>query len=154
MVETIEDLYARAVLNEETGCIEWQGTQTYGSVRFHGKKIGAHRLAFMLAYNVELTPEDFVCHICDNTRCINAEHLVLGDNSTNMLDAVEKGRHQYAKQDVRGEKNGSSKLTEEDVLQIRYLVAHGKTQRATAEQFHVHESLVNHIVHRRAWAWL
>ena len=141
-------------LTRRLDAAEWQGTETYGSLSLHGKKYGAHRLAYMIAHNVELGPRDFICHTCDNPKCINADHLFLGNNSINMLDAVAKGRNRYFKPDVRGEKNGSAKLTEEDVLEIRRLVANGRMQRETAYRFHVHESLVNHIVHRRAWRWL
>jgi hypothetical protein len=41
-VHTLEDLYARTELNEETGCLEWQGSTTrtkagYGHVQWNGK---------------------------------------------------------------------------------------------------------------------
>ena len=35
----------------------------------------------------------YVCHICDNPRCIRDEHHFLGTCGDNIRDAVKKGRH-------------------------------------------------------------
>jgi hypothetical protein len=54
--------------------------------------------------------------------------------------------------DSAGSKNGRSKLTEPDVLQIRALYeAGGITQRQLAERFGVTQGLIGHIVNRRKW---
>ena len=53
-----------------------------------------HRAEYCLANG--LTLEDIaglvVMHTCDNPRCINPEHLVLGTQRDNMLDMRNKGR--------------------------------------------------------------
>ncbi|UVX31200.1 HNH endonuclease [Klebsiella phage VLCpiA1b] len=70
----------------------------YGSARYPTLKVGGsvrmHRAEYCLANG--LTLEDIaglvVMHTCDNPRCINPEHLVLGTQRDNMLDMRNKGR--------------------------------------------------------------
>lgn len=76
-------------------CIEGKGATNnsgYCSVRVNGKKMGAHRHAYIKAYG-EIPKNLHVMHICDNRKCINPKHLKLGTRSDNMRDCVNKGRH-------------------------------------------------------------
>lgn len=78
-----------------TDCIEGKGAVNnsgYCSTRRDGKKIGAHRNAYIEAYGC--IPSGLqVMHVCDNRKCINPSHLKLGTASDNMRDCVSKGRH-------------------------------------------------------------
>lgn len=64
----------------------------YGRVHFNYKTYKAHRLAFMLCKGS--VPEGmYVCHSCDNPKCVNPDHLFLGSGRDNALDMLHKGRH-------------------------------------------------------------
>jgi len=56
---------------------------------------------------------------------------------------------------VRGEKNGNSKLTKEQVLEIRKLFAEKQfSQSQLARMFNISYRQINTIVNRKSWAWL
>ena len=77
------------------GCWEWTGGSRgngYGAMKVDGKVIDAHRLSFEIHYGKIGHSRIFVRHICDNRRCCNPNHLVVGTHSENMQDAFIRGR--------------------------------------------------------------
>ena len=113
--ETAEERFWDRVnkTSNQNGCWEWQGSKNefgYGVVSVKGVRYRAHRYAWLLKYG-EL-PSQMLLHSCDNTSCVNPEHLREGDYIENTKDRVERERT------VRGEKQHSAKLTESDVLEI------------------------------------
>ena len=76
----------------------WEPDKTPANTGYHrftdsdNRSRAAHRLAWEM-HNAEPIPDGMVVmHTCDNPRCINPEHLVLGTLSDNTRDAVAKGR--------------------------------------------------------------
>lgn len=80
----------------ESGCWEWQGSlneKGYGQLFLrNGKIILAHRYSFEIFIGDLMGL--FVCHRCDNPKCVNPFHLFRGTNTDNMRDAKAKGRLQ------------------------------------------------------------
>ena len=122
----------------------------YGRFRLGDKKFLAHRLAWQFTHGS--IPEGLcVCHHCDNPGCVNPHHLFLGTRTDNMQDAVRKGRiaHQT------GEAHGMSKLTENEVLEIRGLLAEGKRSgEDIGAKFGVSRQTVFKIKTGKVWGWL
>jgi DNA-binding transcriptional regulator YiaG len=84
-----------------------------------------------------------VCHLCDNRLCVNPEHLFLGTQRDNVADMIAKGRQ------ARGQRNGRSKLTAEDIERIR--TPSGVTCHALAAQFGVSHQHISHIRRGNGW---
>jgi hypothetical protein len=87
--------WSKATLNQLTGCYEWQFSKDrygYGRFQINGKNKVASRMAWELCFG-EITSEQCVCHTCDNPKCINPQHLFLGDAKINNRDRADKGRN-------------------------------------------------------------
>jgi len=83
----------------ESGCIEWNDRglrRGYGRFYFYGKSIPAHRASYIIWKGVD-PGKNLVCHSCDNRRCVNPDHLWLGNQSDNLKDMVSKKRHHEQK---------------------------------------------------------
>jgi hypothetical protein len=110
----------------------------YGCIRIDKKTVRAHRVAYELS--VGPIPEGALLrHTCDNPRCVNPHHLLLGDKRSNTQDAMERGQH------VLGERHYKAKLSNADVRAIRAKLAAGATGRSLARQFGVTESSISQI---------
>lgn len=81
-----------------------------------------------------------VMHNCDNSLCINPDHLTIGTRSQNLIDAYARQRRSHT-----GINSPRAILTEEEVLAIRKLYRGGiLNQSEMARQLGVSISTVNH----------
>ena len=130
------------------GCWEWTGALFkggYGCVVRNRKTQGAHRVSYKISVG-EIPEKMFVCHKCDNRKCINPEHLFLGTYRDNIDDMVKK------KRSLIGENNPSSKLTEKQVLEIRKRYIPRKMSiRKLAKEYGIVSNAINQIIKRTKW---
>lgn len=139
-----------------SGCWNWTGTTRQSSIHSRGEPYGAvtirnggdrktlcaHRLAY--AYHNDKDPEGSVVrHKCDNTLCINPDHLLTGTQSDNMSDCLERGRATGAK------------LTEQEVkFIISRLNQNSNEELARHIGYKVQAQTIREIRSGRAWKHL
>ena len=146
---TIYDFTGKYDVNDN-GCWVWNGAinsegYPYGKLTLNNKTWFAHRVSYMQSYG-EIKPKINVCHKCDNPKCINPEHLFLGTQKDNILDAVKKGRHKHCV--FYGQEHPMAKLTKEDVEVIRL---DNRLLREIAEEYNISISQTHRIKHNQSW---
>lgn len=83
-------------VDKKNGCWNWKGDlqpNGYGITTCHEtyKRSQAHRISYKV-FKGEIPKGMYVCHHCDNPKCINPDHLWVGTAKENMQDAKKKGR--------------------------------------------------------------
>lgn len=142
-------------INHETGCHEWTGAlrrDGYGAFWDGQRTSPAHRVVFEAKHGARLTRWQFVCHSCDNRRCVNPDHLWLGSPKDNTQDMDVKGRRVItpklrsvlANKDAKGDANNMARLSAADIDAI---LASTEAGAALAVRFGVTR---NHIYKIRA----
>jgi len=142
---TIEQRFLANVEKTET-CWNWMGVtkKGYGYLRVIDKRCRAHRVAYEI-WKGPIPDGLLIRHKCDNRACVNPEHLETGTDADNMRDKVERNRQ------IKGEKHGHSKLTEQQVCEIKVLLADTITCTEIAKQFNVNRTAISHIKHNKNW---
>jgi len=136
---------------DDNECWEWKAginSTGRGIFQYGGKAIHAHRFSWMLA-NGKIPDGAFICHTCDNGKCVNPKHLFIGNALINNRDCFAKRRHPI----LRGEKDPKSKLNNEKVLKIVELYKSGDySQYQLGEMFGVSRSGILTILRGNSWA--
>lgn len=160
------------------GCWLWTAalvSNGYGRFSVGRKTMLAHRVS-LLGAGAVIPDGMMVCHRCDVRNCVNPEHLFVATQQENMDDCKQKGRtakgiatgrythpERTARGDrhgfrlhpecaPRGEHNGNSKLTADDVKNIRSLYRSGDfTQKQLGKRYGVTQVMVSAIVLNKFW---
>lgn len=156
----INELWSKIELTN--GCWNWLGGKQkdgYGTLVVNGVSVQAHRLMYEL-FKGKIPKGMCVCHHCDNPSCVNPSHLFLGTRADNNRDRANKGRTKanvgqtmklHPERRARGERQGSAKLTEADVKEIRELYSGGLSQRILATMFGVSKTCIGEIARGENW---
>ena len=134
------------------GCIEWTGSRNlkgYGILKSNNKRFRAHRIAWALFNNKNITEGLIIMHTCDNPPCVNPDHLKLGTPADNMKDMCKKGRGGVA----IGSKNGSAKLKESDVIEIRKKLKN-RTGVDIAREYGVGKKTISDVKTGKTWKYV
>lgn len=137
---------------EGDDCLEWPfapGPAGYGRLSIRYKQTMATHVVLELAGQPR--PEidghhgAVALHSCDNPPCCNPRHLRWGTQQENAHDMRTKRRA------ARGEAASSSKLTEQDVRDIRTQSRAGVSRRSLSEQYGVSKVAIGHVINHTTW---
>lgn len=141
-------------------CWQWTGTLDrcgYGIISNHvgvkPMKVSAHRVSWEI-FRGAIPSGMCVCHTCDNPWCVNPDHLFLGTHLENMQDMIKKGRHGprlHPEKIIRGTFHHMSKMTNEQVADIKWKIKSGLTLSSLARAYNVSKEAISQIKHGRAW---
>jgi hypothetical protein len=132
---------------EAEECRDWMGPGSRGPlghtrIRFQGKTLLAHRVAFVLAGGV--IDNEVVAHTCDRGQCCQPAHLICCSVLDNNRQRDERNRRSpYL---ARGAASPSAKLTDRDVTAIRTARRLGVRPVVLAEMFSVSRSTVHNVL--------
>ena len=143
----------RSIPVPESGCWLWLGCtdgKGYGMATLRRISTRAHRLAWEEDFGA--IPKGLqVLHKCDTPRCVNTAHLFLGTNADNVADKMAKGREAKGRvigDKMRGERQGSSKLTESMAIQIK---ASSERGVVLSKKYGVCQSVISQIKSGKLW---
>lgn len=149
----IENFWSRTKVCK-SGCWEWSGPyhsnqkgREYGTV-WHGQtKFKTHKIAYILTKG-KISEGMYICHKCDNPKCVNPDHLYQGTPKDNNSDCIKRNRANREK----GEERYCAKLTEENVNSIRleYVKKYGEITRL-ARKYGVSCTAIYNVVHHVRW---
>lgn len=139
--------------SSKKGCWLWKGGiahNGYGRFKLNYMSLKAHRFSYAVFNELpEMPPPEFVVrHKCDIPACCNPLHLVGGTQLDNIMDREERGRT------AKGETNGFSKLTNDQVLLARAMLEGGASNQDVADFFNVGTSCISDIKLRKTWRHL
>lgn len=134
----------------DSECWEWMGAKKsdfgYGAFKLGARNTKveySHRVAYSLAKG-EIPKGMMVRHTCDNPKCVNPNHLVVGTAMDNAMDKVERDRQ------PKGVDCPNAKLTDLAVTQIRKLS--DLRSVVVAKMFGVSRQTIADIRAKRTWA--
>lgn len=168
---TLESVFKKhvVILEGPNACHKWIGSLCggYGVIRFQGKLKKAHHASYFLRHRKWPkydSTHSVLRHMCENSWCVNSDHLQIGTQAENIRQAKESGRiasgarhgtHTKPDTVAKGEQSWNAKLTEGQVVQIR------RTHEAFKRKRGLMASLVRHygldgstiaaIIERKSW---
>lgn len=140
-------------IRNANGCLDFTGpikSGGYGRVCIgSGKYRPAHRVAWELHHGV--IPDGMcVLHKCDRPICCDVSHLFLGTQADNIADMMAKKRNRQ----VYGENANRTKLTENEVLQIKMKLNEKILAKEIAKEFNISIATIRDINKGRSWRHL
>lgn len=128
---------------------QYPNTYGYMRVRLTNESVRVSKFVHKLVADAYLTKkpsDDYqICHINGNKNDNRAVNLRWGTAKDNAKDREDHGKT------ARGIRNGFSKLTENDVAEIKKMIMQKEAQWKIAKKFGVSQSAISRIATKEQW---
>lgn len=151
-MNTVEKFWLKVNRLNESDCWNWVGPieeQGYGVFGWNGKKIKAHRLSWVLTKG-EIPKGLFVCHTCDNRKCVNPKHLWLGTVQDNNRDRDLKGRNGWGGNPWQ--LNPNVKLNPDSVRDIKEKWLSGMDYQEIGDIYNLSKHTIRKVINGQRWS--
>jgi hypothetical protein len=142
-----ERFWEKVDVRDPHECWRWLASTKdggYGKIADEEGRIQlAHRVAYRLVVG-DIPSEQVVCHRCDNSGCVNPQHLFLGTQADNLRDMRVKRRDNPP----RGSRHPKARLDEALVARIR---ADARSHRRIARDYGIGKSTVGMVKAGVTW---
>lgn len=133
-------------VNKTATCWLWigpvmPGKRPYGLTQWNNIKL-AHRISVWLDGRDPIGK--VVRHTCDNPRCVNPQHLIVGTQRENVADMYQRNRAN----DVKGSQHPKHILVDQQVIDIRNS---NLTPKQLAKQYNVSRDTIYSIKNYKTW---
>jgi len=135
---------------KDSGCYEWLGYFTkdnYAVVKFQGKKYRVIRVLLENTLGKPISADKEACHTCNNSFCVNPNHLYEGTHAENGQDLSRSNKN-------KGIRNAACKIDEKTAKDIKNLLSSDLTNKRISELLDINKSIIENIKYRRSWTWL
>lgn len=141
--DVLKRFWDKVIIGKPNECWKWTAgvdKDGYGRFQLNGSSFRATRISYTIK---DKDPKELcVCHSCDNPSCVNPDHLWIGTMQDDMDDCVKKDRQ------AKGEEQGSSKLT---VEQVRKIIKSNELHEILARRYGVARGTITRIKTGKSW---
>lgn len=152
-MKTRQRVFENTKVGGPDDCWLWLGAmdgESYGRIGIDGTSVKVHRVMYNIYFG-EIGDYQ-INHKCDIRNCVNPHHLYKGSQSENIQEMWDRGRRD--KEEMRGENNPKSKLTNEQAAEIKERLDNGEeTHAEIAQDYPVTKSVIGNISAGLAWSY-